>query len=829
MDDRIAIVGMEVIFGADEGLDAFDRTVFDGIQHVSLLSYNKNEKVRWGTKSRCKEGYFQLLDNSSPPSAGLLLSTVIDGALANAHSNMNKNRWNDMELIVVSDDDLTNFQAGSKVFSREGSVPFALNRSQALLSNKETHALVVGSVHLGGQNKTTTGTGQEGVSSIVFNNGLSIGDGAAAVVLKLVDRAKQDEDRIYAIIDTIVIDSSAATSVSNQKVNQTCKKAHDAAGVTSRDIGCIEVMGAGIDEEDSAGMVGLVGAYQILPVKLTCALGSLKPNLKYTSPASDLASLVKAALSLYHRYVPATPGWKSPKDTILWEKSPFYVTNESRPWFVDGSHPKRIAAVSSVGLNEVSHLIISEDARQETRPNGYLPLVAPYCFPLAGDDQDDLVRQLDLLAKTIETNRSIRRFAEDNLAAFKRRVEANYALMVVGYTREELLEEVRFMQKGVSSAFDTGAEIKTPKGTYFTANPLGRSGKVAFVYPGVGSAYVGLGQAMFHMFPKIYEQLSQMTANVGELLKEEDLYPRSRETLTYDQMWKMELRMREDIMTISKSGMGFFGLYTMILRDVFEVAPDCALGYSMGEPGMLASLGVWTDPFQLTDRFNSFPTFSERIHGKLDAVREHWGLASSGIKEKIWDSYTLRENAATVEKAIEEEERVYMTIINTPEEVVIAGDPEACLRVVKKLDCKYYPLSLDLAIHCNPTRLEYDRLVDLYTLPVNTSPEIKFYSSSCYKPIPIRSKSVAHSIAKAFCETVDFPRLVNQAYEYGARLFIEIGSRKFCCNLIEKILGGRDHLAMPINVKGTKDQTSVVRVLAQLVSHRVPVDLSPLF
>jgi PfaB family protein len=125
--------------------------------------------------------------------------------------------------------------------------------------------------------------------------------------------------------------------------------------------------------------------------------------------------------------------------------------------------------------------------------------------------------------------------------------------------------------------------------------------------------------------------------------------------------------------------------------------------------------------------------------------------------------------------------------------------------------------------------MEYDRIVDLYTHPVFRVPDIKFYSSSCYKPIPLRSKSVAHSIAKAYSEPVDFPRLVNQVYEDGARLFIELGSRKFCSNLIDRILEGRDHLTMAINVKGTKDQASLVRILAQLVSHRVPVDLTPLF
>jgi PfaB family protein len=829
MDDRIAIIGMEAILGADEGLDAFDRTVFDGIQHASLLSANRNEKVRWGTKSRCKEGYAQLLHESSPPSAESLLRTAIDGALGNTLPNIAKNQWNDMALIVVSEDDLSIFQSGPKVFSREDSALLALQRAQALLSKEEVHAVVIGSVHLQKHKKSTTGAEQEGAPPVALDNGLCIGDGAVAMALKQLDRAKKDEDRIYAIMDAIVVDSNASPSVLNRKVGQTCKKAHDAAGVAPRDISYIEVMGASLDEEDTAGIRGLAQAYPGIKGELTCVLGSLQPNIEHTSPTADLASLVKVALCLYHRYVPGTPGWTNPKDATLWDKSPFYVPTESRPWFADESNPKRIAAVSSARMQEIAHVIFSEDASQEIRPTGYLALVAPYCFPLAGENQTDLAHQLHALEKAIETNQSIRRSAEDNLAAFQRRTGGTYALMVVGYTREELVEEIQFMQKGIPSAFETGSEIKTPKGTYFTANPLGRSGKVAFVYPGVGSAYVGLGQAIFHLFPKIYEQLSQMTTNMGELLKEKELYPRSRERLTFDQMWKMELGMRKDIMTISRSGMAFFALYTMILRDIFKVTPDCALGYSMGEPGMLASLGVWPDPLQLSDRFSDYPTFRERIHGRLDAVRQYWGLAANSNDEKIWDSYTLQASAATVEEAIGEEERVFMTIINTPGEVVIAGDPEACLRVIKKLDCKYYALSLNLAIHCDPVRLEYDRLVDLYTLPVNTSTGIKFYSSSCYKPIPIRSKAVGHSTAKAFCETVDFPRLVNQAYEDGARLFIEMGSRKFCCNLIEKILEGRDYLAVPMNVKGTKDQTNVVRVLAQLVSHRVPVELSPVF
>jgi PfaB family protein len=442
-----------------------------------------------------------------------------------------------------------------------------------------------------------------------------------------------------------------------------------------------------------------------------------------------------------------------------------------------------------------------------------------------------MMRELAALHRTAKTSSNLLRSAKESLAVFQDRSQAAYALVVVGHTREEILREIEFMQQRIPDAFEKGIELKTPKGSYFTSSPLGGDETVAFVYPGVGSAYVGLGQDLFHLFPEIYDHVSQLTADVGELFKAREIYPRTKDPLTEDEKWKLELRLRGDIRTIAKCGLSFFAVYTMVLRDCFKVTPHYAFGYSQGETGMMTSLGVWTDPLELTEKHTTSPTFRDRLHGELKAVRDYWGLDETGISphEKIWGAYTLQAAPAIVSEEIQKEERVYLTMVNTQDEVVIAGDPESCSRVIKRLRCKHYPLGLRLALHADPARLEYDRLVDLYTLPVNEKPQIRFYSTSCYKSIPIRSKAIAHSIANAFCHTVDFPRLVNQVYQDGARIFIEIGSRKYCSNLIDKILEEKPHLAIPTNVKGVKDQASLVRIVAQLVSHRVPVDLSPLF
>ncbi len=835
MNEKIAIVGVEVIVGLDKGLDAFDRTIFDGFQHIIFSSWgeDKSKKGRKRAKFEYKEGFFRPFSGAVSASTPLLMRRVIDGAVKNVKAGKIEKALGNIALIMISAYEIVDFPAGleSERTYLADSMPLALQKAQNLLFNQEVDGAVISAVHL----DTSLKNGLPAFLGPRENNCLPVGAGACAIFLKRADQAEEDQDRVYAIIDAVAcLPSQSASGIfpSSQMIADSCNKSFSIAGIGPGAITYLEVSTKGIEQGGTTELEGLLSVYEGDQNELTCALGCVKDNIEDVGLVSGLAGLIKTALCLYHRYIPAAPQWVGPQEMALFENSPFYVATESRPWFLGGDETKRFAAISSYELSGAAHLVLSaEDAPQQSRPNRYLAGVSPYCFPLAGIEQADLLRQLNTLQQVIETGPSLLTSAKDTFNDFIKQGQAKYALMIVGHTQEELLNEIQFMLKGVPAAFETGTDLKMPKGSYFTPNPLGKTGAVAFVYPGVGSTYIGLGQNLFHLYPEVYYPFSLLTPNIGEMLMGEKLYPRSRERLTEDQLWKMELELRKYFMAISQSGIGFFVINTMILKDTFKVTPSCAIGYSMGEPGMMAALDVWEDPRQLLDKTISSPTFMNRLLGRLEALREYWGLASDAgdFDKKLWDCYTLQTTPAIVEDAIRDEERVFMTIINTPEEVVVAGDPEGCMRTIKKIDCKYYPLSLDLVIHCDPTRLEYDRLVDLYTLPTKRNPGIKFYSSSYCKPIPLESKAIGQSIAKAFCETVDFPRLIGQAYDDGARIFIEVGSRKFCCNLIDKILKGKGHLATPINVKGTPDQISVARVLAQLVSHRVPVDLSPLF
>ena len=383
------------------------------------------------------------------------------------------------------------------------------------------------------------------------------------------------------------------------------------------------------------------------------------------------------------------------------------------------------------------------------------------------------------------------------------------------------------MIKSINSSFENNTEIQTPKGSYFTPTPLGAKGKVTYVYPGVGSAYIGLGRDIFKMYPDVLEYFSKLTPNIGSVLHHRNTYPKVSGILNNDKLKELDRKLRKDIKKMSESGIAFAALYTMIMGGIYGVFPDSALGYSIGEVSMLVSLGVWKKPALLSKRLAKSDLFSERLSGEFKSVREYLGITDKDTK--VWELYTVFGPADEVGNVVENEKNVWQILINTENESVIAGFPENCKRVLKKMGKDYFKLSLDLSIHCDPVKKEIDKFTELYSLETGDVGGIKFYSSSCYKPIPIRTKSVAYSIARNFTEQVDFPRLINSAYDDGTRIFIETGSRQICTLWIKEILKNKNHLAVPMNVKGKSDINTIVNTLAKLVSHKVNVNLLPLY
>jgi PfaB family protein len=507
----------------------------------------------------------------------------------------------------------------------------------------------------------------------------------------------------------------------------------------------------------------------------------VEPDGTNAPDAEAFDSLHTAAICLYYRFLPAGPNRAT-----------------RRPWLTTG---RRRAVVSTT--------VLSEPDEPVTRPLTTFPLRSSKLYPVAADTPDELIRELDLLRNS-EPEAAHARFAQ--------RPSAKFAAALIARTPDDLIREIDQMKRGILPAVQSQKEWRTPAGSCFTAAPLGGEG-VCFVYPGVASPYIGLGADLLAVAPPLLDRYERIARGRGAYyLHIDDIYPRG----PHD-----ELAFYSDVVRLGRCAMSISLILTMLMRDIFRLQPKTALGYSFGEPIMLFALGAWRDPISIAEHMETSQVFRTQIHGAKNAVRKHWGLPEGTPIN--WQSYTVRATPAEAFAAIKTEPRVYVVIINTPNEVVIAGEDEGCLRTIERLGATLLPMPVDVAIHCEAVRSEYDGFMHMHDHETAEVTGIDFFSTSSYRPLELERKVMANAIAEAYSKIVDFPRLIRCAYAAGARVFVEMGGRRNCCTWIEKILKDRPHVAIPCDAKGSGNDVAILRALSRLVAHRVPLDLRPLY
>ncbi len=529
---------------------------------------------------------------------------------------------------------------------------------------------------------------------------------------------------------------------------------------------------------------------------------------------------------------PGAAGYDAPSRQDV----PFYIAPEARPWFVGSG--RRIASVVGDVDAAVWQIVLSEPASSRERQSsvGHMA-VRPgaagepsVLLPIAGDDRGRILSQMDDLRRRLEAGASVPSVVAVAYERYASEPEAPYALALVGRKtgraemRDAILKEMAFAAEGVAAA--DRQDWETPGGSVFTAHPLGSEG-VAFVYPGAFNSYIGLGKDLFQHFPELHERLSGLVSDLGRAVADRHIYPRSRAWMTEKDLLEKQAQLTADAPALIESGTVFAVAHTLVMCEAFGVQPQAALGYSLGETSMLWAAGVWQDGDEGASAMRSSPLFGDRIVGPKVAVREHWGLDPE--EDVDWAVFLLKARAGDVREALQREPRVYLTLINQPGEVVIAGNAAGCQRVIDALACHVLPVPYDVVIHAEAIRSEYEAFADLYTHPVANRPPMHFYSAADYGRLKLESEALADAMARMTCQPVDFPRLVQRVYDDGTRVFVELGPLGTCTRRIKRILRGKPHSAVAINPSVGDDFDGVIRALAHLVAHRVPMDLSSLY
>lgn len=195
-------------------------------------------------------------------------------------------------------------------------------------------------------------------------NGTVFSDGVGVVILKRLSDAIRDNNNIYAVIKGCGINNDGAnklgyTAPSVDGQIECIQEALTQSGITKEEIGFIEAHGTATTLGDVIEFTALNNIYkQRTNADRRCILGSIKGHIGHTDIAAGMAGLIKTALCLHYKKIPATKHFNKPNPHIDLENSPFYINSEIIDW---DSHHSRYAGVSAFGIGGTNaHLILAE-------------------------------------------------------------------------------------------------------------------------------------------------------------------------------------------------------------------------------------------------------------------------------------------------------------------------------------------------------------------------------------------------------------------------------------------------------------------------------------
>lgn len=191
-------------------------------------------------------------------------------------------------------------------------------------------------------------------------DGLIIGEGCGFVVLKRLEDAIRDQDKIYSVIKGVGVSSDGnGTSVMSPSVKGQLKAITEAwknAELESKNIGYLEAHGTGTplgDKTEVETLKQFFGQDADLP---KAGIGSVKSNIGHAMPAAGIAGLIKSSLALYHGIIPPTLHCDEPVAQLA--ETRFSAVQKAADWNQSGL-PK-LAAVNAFGFGGINaHVVLS--------------------------------------------------------------------------------------------------------------------------------------------------------------------------------------------------------------------------------------------------------------------------------------------------------------------------------------------------------------------------------------------------------------------------------------------------------------------------------------
>ena len=489
--------------------------------------------------------------------------------------------------------------------------------------------------------------------------GFSRGEGCGMVVLKRLEDARADGDRIHAVIlgGAIGHDGQSAgfTAPSGPAQQRIIEHALLNAGVRTGNVAYVETHGTGTDLGDPIEAAALSDVFKEREGKLL--IGSVKSNIGHLEAAAGVASLIKTVFAVRDAEIQPSLHADTLSPRIEWESAPIEVCRKRTPWPEQNS--RRIAGVSSFGISGSGAHIILTEAPAETADVHDRSAAADFpdwrVLPVSAKDGDSLRDLASAYAGLLaEGSGDFNRLCNK---AGRGRDHFGHRLAVCAESASSALESIQ--------AYLDGKRCRTA-----VSGVAGERVRPVFVFSGQGSQTPGMGRELYRTHPVFHDTLDvcgRIASGVlgGSLLDVmfgEDGGILNRTLFTQPAVYAMEAALTD-------------------MWQSFGIRPSAVIGHSIGEYAAAYAAGVFS--------------LEEGMEIVLERARLADGIETPGkMAAVLTDVTTAREFLAGT--------NVDIAAINGDDNLVISGprdDVDAVLARMRDAGIEYREMPVSHSFH----------------------------------------------------------------------------------------------------------------------------------
>ncbi|WP_317936839.1 type I polyketide synthase, partial [Streptomyces cellostaticus] len=631
-------------------------------------------------------------------------------------------------------------------------------------------------------------------------------EGVGLIVLERLSDALRNGHRVLAVLRGSAINSDGSseglTAPNGPAQQAVIRRALSNAGLATQDVDAVEAHGTGTRLGDPIEAQALLATYgQERPQERPLWLGSVKSNLGHTQAAAGVAGVIKMVLALQNQQLPAMLHADEPSPHVDWSAGAVRLLAEPVPW--PAGERARRAGVSAFGLSGTNvHLILEEAPADEvTEPadgagsaqGTAAPVVSGAgAWVVSGRSTDALAAQAERLREWIAARPGLD--VPDvawSLAATRSVFE--HRAVVIGGDRQDLLTGVASLAGGVpAGSVVSGA-----------ARPAAR---VAFVFPGQGSQWVGMGR-------ELALSSTVFAARLAEC--EQALAPYVDWSLT-DVLAGAPGAPEWESADVVQPVLWAVMVSLAAVWQASGVTPDAVVGHSQGEIAAATVAGM----------------LSLEDGAKVVALRSQALRVLSGAGGML----SVTEPAAQAEERLARwEGRLSVAAVNGPAAVVVSGEPDALQELAQELEAegvRSRMVAVDYASHCAQVEQLEEEILSVLAGVAPRPGLVPMVSAMTGETLTGTELDAAYWYG-SLRAPVHFDRAVRILSGLGHQVFIEISPHPVLMGAMTDTLEEAALEAGPGTTAGVvcgtlrRDEGGAARLITSLAEafvHGVPVD-----